>query len=66
MFKYAHLSLKRIKFYQLPGVELKLFWDGGFRIHFNYIQFQFLLLTLLELEDFKMEQRGKHSFCVCF
>ena len=43
--------------------DLKLFRNGGFRIHFNDIQFQCSLATLLE--DFKMEQKGKHSLFLC-
>lgn len=32
----------------------------------DYISFWFLLLISLELVDFKMEERGKRSFCVWF
>lgn len=57
-FKYAYLRLKCIKFCQLPGVKLKIFGDGGCRNHFR-LHLVSGFTSSLELEDLKMEQRGK-------
>lgn len=68
MFKYNTLLwLKCIKF-SITCQELSLRYLGMEVLEtiLDYILFWFLFLTSLELVDFKMEERGKHSFCVWF
>lgn len=63
MFKYASLQLKCIKFYQLPGVNVKIFGAGGCRNHFR-LHLVSVFTSSLEL-DFKLGQRGKHNSVLC-